>query len=290
MLAQFYLEREPMFHKYLLYTALNNRCSYEFIKKLFQKGAVVDNSKEYNSLITALRQYPEINVAKFLIEEGADLYSPDILGYFPFVYALRKNNTNFLMYLIKKGFKITTTCPKLNFIHSINQTTKESFLETIKWSALNYTVKRANKLCRICPNITMVHYAIFQGVSVKILQFLIQNGAPFKVPDIYGYTPLHYTIENNLFHHNEILIKEGQKLDKNYPDGTSILKMALLKKNSDRIIELLIKNNAKFSKGDKISTILDFILENHAPTDIITMFSKHYIPIHYPFSNVSCPL
>ncbi|KAJ6253708.1 ankyrin repeat-containing protein [Anaeramoeba flamelloides] len=290
MLTKFKVGKKATFLKYILYTALNNQCSLAFIQQLFEKGAVVDNSKEYNSLVIAIRKYSEYKVAKFLIGKGANLHSPDVLGYVPFVYALRNNKKKFLKYLIKKGFKITTTCPKVNFLSSMEKAPQELYIQTKEKIGRYVPNKGHSILCSICPNITIVHYAIFLNVSAEILQFLIENGAPFKVPDPYGYTPLHYTIKYKFFRHAEILIKNGQKLDKNYPDGTSILKTALFSGNPQDTVELLLKNNAKFSKADQISLILDFLLENNVNKDIINLFLKYYPPNQKNFFNNKTPL
>ena len=205
----------------------------EIAKYLIEKGADV-NALDGLSLTPIM--YSEINVAKLLIEKGADInfISPN-WSTLTLLFFLGKKET--ADYLIDKGIKL----PDLETDEGKNTLSVALRIGSIKY--LDKCVKLGlTPFYESEAKNTLLHLAAV-GNSIELINKLITLGTPLNNTNIYGWTALHNAAYNGNKDIVELFIKKGLNKNIRTTDGSSPYNLAVEAKKTD-VVEYLISIGA----------------------------------------------
>ena len=177
--------------------------------------------------------YPE--VAKLLLENGADVDVRAFYNYTPLFYASKKGHVKVAKVLLENGADSNA--------RQFDQNTP------LHYAAINGHLEIAKLLLQNEADVNAIdehqesplHYAISDVGHAEIAELLIQNGADVNAREERGITPLHFAASNGFSIIVEILLKHGAKRDLKNNEGMTPLQDAEHSREGDyeQVITLL---------------------------------------------------
>ena len=180
---QILLEKDPQLinaedkrrQKPLHYAAQNSLKCTEF---LIKNGADV-NARDRNGY-TAIFEASAVEIAQVLIENGADINIAGWRATTPLKYAIRRQNSDLVRYLISQGADV-------NYVAEID------FRETITQSTISTIVSRSSEAEK--------------NKALEILEILLEAGADPNIQSVDGTTVLHEASYKGLTEFVKLLLK-----------------------------------------------------------------------------------
>ena len=269
------------------FTALHLACKMnneKLVSLLLNHKANVNASTNCHK--TPLHYTTSSNIAKLLLENGADLTYRDNKGNFPFF--------NFSPEILRNYFDSHNISVNLSNIHGktlIIYAIKHKWIDQIK-----FLIDKGANLNKIDQKIgSPLHYALKYKLPNDIINMLIDNGANISIPNIKGELPIHYAIKyalDSLPIFIEKLKIKNIKTDLFIPNGQTLLHLASNNQNKDFIKSIFNKKgdidiNAKDYEGKTALHIacqyspihIQFLLENNANPNIMDVYGN--IPLFY---------
>ena len=198
--------------------------SAEIAKYLIEKGADINavRNDNYTPLILA-----GTKVTKLLIEKGADINYATPDGTTAIYYALENKDRNVFECLLDAGAKLPSpgTYGADRAIESAIRMGSMKFLET-------YLQKGAGIDFENNARMTLLHFAV-ESSSAELVSKLIALGAKVNKGDIYGWTPLHSASYKGNLRVVELLIQNGSDKNARTIDGKSPFNLAAEEKKDD---------------------------------------------------------
>ena len=175
-----------------------------------------------------------VDVIKFLLSNGADLYAKDSLGQTSFLHACQKNTREVLAFLASKGARIHDI--DSNGQHGIHHAARGNTRDVLELLLENL---QADIHLRDWRNRFPIHHASAAG-NAENVHFLIQNhsylnsktrsirGSEFDElgRNYCGMTPLHYAAQNDHAHIVRMLLQYGADIDAVTDCGRSVAMLA----------------------------------------------------------------
>lgn len=239
-----------------------------------------------------------LNIAKILVESGADLESGDDKGRTPLIVAIQAGNRKVANYLLDKGAKMydyegTGESGEIRSIRDVDLSALHAAafwgLEKVagRLIPISKLINKKQKRMGLPPIIMAMPHMIDpdnsyydRGIDDRrrnILKLLITNGADIEIKDIDNETPLFAAIEIGNVETVELLVKAGAnvnaKSEKGYTPLHSCMDPESLSENPGkirdrmlkqmRIAEILISDGAKINETDrKKRTPLHYAVKN----------------------------
>ena len=206
------------------------------VKHLIAKGAKIDsvNIKKNTPLHVAILK-KQVQNAKILIQNGANLHSKNGDGESPFTLA-RKFKSSKITLLIQDKMKNA----KRKTVQAFNACRNGDLLE------VQELLKEVDINSRHFSENTLLHVAAENGYT-EIMEHLIKNGAKINVENKFGESPIHMSVQFNKLRSFQILIKnmDLDSLSKhNQADDGSILHFAS-SLNRLEFVKILLKQGVK---------------------------------------------
>lgn len=186
----------------------------ELAKILIEKGADVnirDNYGETPLILSLLLKQTE--AAKLLIEEGADVNKFDQYGNCPLSLAIEYNQTELEKLLIEKGADIDT-CDDFGttaLVCAIRNGNVELAKQLIEKGA-DINTEHHSELDFTQSSIKPINAACYYGNN-EIVKVLIENNVDINGKDSYEHTPLYYAVENEQIETVKLLIEKGANVN-----------------------------------------------------------------------------
>ena len=233
--------------------------SYKVVSRLLELGVDPDARKGRPLLpiimtddigTTALhsaitRNYFEI--AKLLLENGADINSVGIGGYSPLNLTILQNRPEFLKFFLSDD-NILYEFNEDWIINAASDGHLEIFRALLEADVyLERTYERALASAAFNGHVNVVQFLFGQGISIEaknklgqtplhlstrsnrvnVVESLISSGANIDATDEKGDTPLHYAAASNYPEIAKILVKGGADINRENNDGQTPLETAV---------------------------------------------------------------
>ncbi len=207
-----------------------------------------DENNKGNTLLHVAAEKNHEDIARLLIENGADIDAQNNNGYLPLDYAISCGSADIVQLLIDKGAKV-------------NISDNDLFLYSIKYNFKNvveYLIDEVEDVNTTYSDYgTLLHYAAKKGYE-DIVKSLICRNANANIPDVTLKTPLHYATEKGNINIVKLLILGGAHVDAKDIDGRTPLFLAVYN-NNEGIVILLIANGANVNIHDNfLNTLLHY--------------------------------
>lgn len=187
-----------------------------------------DNERNYTSLMKAAEN-GNIEVAKKLIEAGAEVNSRGPGGNTALMYAVANNNLEIAKLLIKEGARVDITNDKHLDIRGIAYRNNNiEIIDNLRIVELPDLEKR-------------LYEAIFEE-DTKRLKQLINQGANINVKGNFGFNPLMYSIYKGKDEIAKILVEASVNVNTKI-EKMNVLSLAVVVNNKD-MVEYLIEKGA----------------------------------------------
>jgi len=212
----------------LLYLCRNSK-NKMMIKYCIQNGVDINHQSKkdrYSPLLTAC-YYEQYEIAKYLIEHGANVNCYDFGRRTPLMIAFRKKNIELSQYLLKNdanlfsydidGESALNHCVASNFNEMLDFIINNNLLFN---NLTNYNIDEITRACMM-DNFKMIKYFIENGINInytsennqesminyscemcnmKLIKFLLDYGADSNLVDQEGHTPFHnFLLNSNLY-------------------------------------------------------------------------------------------
>jgi ankyrin repeat protein len=240
--------------------------------------------------LAILNNLPEI--AKILIEKGADINLQDSQGKTPLHLAILYKLPIIVDKLIEKGANINLQDSQGNT--PLHLAIRNNFPEIVNKLIDKLIEQGANINLQNVNGDTTLHFAIkyhFPDIAYK----LIEQRANIKLQDNYGDTPLHLAIRNNLTEIAKILIKNGVDINLQNKNGDTPLHLASTKNLPD-IVDKLIEKGANINLQDsngytplylaimsKNQELIDILINRGADKDLKNRYGS--TPLYFAILN-----
>ena len=197
----------------------------QLAKLIIEKGADINTTDEKgNTALHLATQNNDLELTKFLIQKGADVNAKDSSKNPPLHYAAMKDNIAFMQLLIENGADVNISLEELRHIQYIDGPTR--FRVAIKTQSLLLWVMK------------------MKGGD-QLAKLIIEKGADVKTTkDKDGETPLHCAVAFNSSELVELLLKKGAYINAKNHKGKTPLSYAIFNKNTE-LIKLLLENGAE---------------------------------------------
>ena len=147
-------------------------------------------------------QRGHMEVARLLVEHGADATAQDDQGWTPLHWAVKEGNMDLACLLIENGAKATAQ--------------DNDGWTPLHWAMLggsvnisHFLVKHgADLTAQDSDGLTPLHWAVKEG-SVDLTRIFVENGADVAVKDNYGSTPLHWAVLKESVDLTQLLAEHG---------------------------------------------------------------------------------
>jgi ankyrin repeat protein len=205
-----------------------------------QRSRKVHRGGEMGSLLNAIKD-DDINDAKYLIENGANLYEEDSEKMTPLLIACRDNNYDIVQLLIDADIDVNKpnseditplVMSSLNNNYDIVKLLIENNVDINQQDSWGYSVLHALTNKKDTDD----------DITLSIIELLINNGADVNLEvENDKFTPLMHAIENNFTNAAFVLIDNGADINAKNISGDSILLMAARKGNKlivDKLLEM----------------------------------------------------
>lgn len=243
-------------------------------------------------------------IAKWLIEQGADLHHVNRVNNTPFTLACELADPEFVRWILEKkaDFKGQDGAKALSDVmkagkwdmthvlidHLVGSEIDVSFIyqsiicssgKEIIQKLLSYPNQNINKVAN-AQKFTPLHVSVYKE-NLGILQVLLDRGADPNCKDIFLCTPLHRVplfVQKDAVAFAKALIKSGASIDSQDKDGRTPLHLAI-KEGKEQLIEFLIKNGASLQIQDKDNkSPLDYAIGSPEQLEFILRVSGVKIP------------
>ena len=219
----------------------SGRGNFEATTRLLELGANTELANDYGRtpLLNVVRESGNVEMARLLIEHGADINALDIFGDSPIVLAAWRGYKAIVNLLLDHNAEVPVDGHR--------------GLQLIRYSAKKGLERLMKKLVTGGADLSitgqqgasLLHAAAFGG-SAEIVNILLERKLPADQADVFGWTPLHYAAGKGRLAVCEILIEHGVDINLRTISGLSPLNLA---ESHDRVEtkELLIANKADTS-------------------------------------------
>lgn len=204
----------------------------EIAKLLIEKGANLEAKNMYgNTPLLDASRIGSANMIRFLIESGANINALDKYGTSIIARVSRRGFKDIVNLLIEKDVVIPAGEEKRKelLINSLSRGLIKLFM-TLNRRGVDLNIKDDN-------GGSLLHSAVSGGLE-EIIKLLIEKGFDVNEPDRYGWIPLHYACERNQMEAAKLLIKNGTDVNKRTFAGKTAFNITV-EKEFDEILELL---------------------------------------------------
>ncbi len=249
-----------------------NSGSLEEVKKAIQYGADLNatDEKGYSGLLIAIRgrwtrldsghtflEKPDVNIAKALIEAGADISIPNRMGYTALRYAIWEKQTDLINLLLEKGASISILedyffydiCYRCNLeiidlvLDKIEKEKRTTIYQTAMQAASRRekdSIELMTKLLDRGANVKGSFYFAALNGNIEAMEFLLQHGADLDETNSINKSGLYYAIENGHLDAVRFLLEKGASITA----GKGILEAlkTAVEKGHAEIVDLLLEN------------------------------------------------
>jgi len=217
------------------------RGNMEASNRLLELGANTELANEYGRtpLLNVARESGNVDMARLLVQHGADVNALDIFDDSPIVLAAWRGFAAIVNLLLDEGADVPADG------HSGRQLVRYSAERGLD-RLMKVLVDRGADLT--VPNGmggNLLHAAAIGG-SPDIVSLLLDRGLPAKQPDIYGWTPLHYTAGKGRPEATGVLVDRGVDVNVRTLSGLTPFNLAESYHRTN-VIELLRTHGADTS-------------------------------------------
>ena len=264
-------DRKSLEHDILISCKLENvKDAIRNIKEILEGDAYKDYKFDLNKIKDSEGKTPlsnacyndNIEVAKFLIEHGADVNSKDRDWYTPLYWACYKENIELVKLLLEQGADVdsknkkgetplywackkgNTEIVKLLLEHGADVNIKDKYVDTpLYWACVkNHT---------------------------EVAKVLIGHGADVNSENNYGVSPLSWACRNNNIELVKFLIEHGADVNSKGEDEETPLSQACIKSNIE-VVKLLLEHGA--GKDLDADNLPDYITKNKQIEDLVLSY------------------
>lgn len=188
-----------------------------------------------------------IEIAKLLIEKGANVNKAASDGFTPLYIACKFKKIELAKLLIENEAKVNIYVPndfKFTPLHWVSDPNLAKML----------IAKGADVNAKSIEDITPLHWACEEGHR-EMAKLLITNGADINKVDIHGFTPLHAACDEGHFKVAKLLIENKANINLINSDEFDPLRLAYEKNHIEiakLIIDFMILKNFNATKSDFI--------------------------------------
>ena len=251
------------FEKYPIYCAVKNK-NLNMIKILLNNNF---NLKEENYILSYAMENSDENIVKYLVENGADMYSYEITALYQAVLNL---NPKLVEYFLDKGASIENAGKSDIYGNILMAASGSKFNNNKNISAVDL---------KLLESLSQNSAKIMQMIIDKVDKKLINNS-------LEGKTPLIISVGNSYIDTAKILIENGANINAVDIEGWSALSYAV--NNGDiEIAKLLLENKAKI-KDELLIAIKSPITESRI--DMMKLLIDNKANINYTDENGFNPL
>lgn len=242
-------DRSPPDRRVLAFVQAVSADDTNTVRELIAAG--VDVNERFGSLNeTALfraAMWGRIEVAKLLIESGADALATNKWGSTPFHVAAARGHKALAKVLLARGAKFDApdALGRTPLFMAAKEGSEEAALWLLELGAdPNIQPKDSSK--------TVVYQAAFNGES-KLLRALEKRGARLDGIGPEGWTPLHAAVMRGDANSVEALLQAGAAVDQTDKRGLTPLLLGVHQGqgNQAAIVDLLVQSGADLTKTDK---------------------------------------
>ena len=194
------------------------------------------NSKMINNALFDAVYLGDIDIAKLLIENGADINTQKEFSDTPLHKAVREKNFDLVKLLIEYGADV-------NMQNHLGDTPLHRAVESARVDLVKLLIENgADVNIKDNAGWTPLHMAALNGYY-DVAKLLIENGANVNIKGNTGWTPLHWAAYWNHINITKLLIEYGADVNIKNESGCTPLHEAAFKERYD-IVKLLIENGA----------------------------------------------
>ena len=206
------------------------------------------------------------DVAKLLIDNGADIHVENIYGYTPLKLACDHKSPEIVRLLIKSGADI-------NVQDYLGRTPLQFAFGEKLYDIATLLIKKGAAINeKDSGGLAPLHWACLRNQS-DIAALLIEKSAYINDPDDAGRTPLHWAAGRNYQNITQLLIDNDADINAQDNEGRTPLHLAI-ENNYNDIAKLLIENDADINARDATGkTPLYYAIENDC-LDIATLLME----------------
>jgi len=260
---------------------------FEVFKYLIEHGADVNFNDNGHSLLSSAIDNTEcIKYVKYLLRKKVNINKKDGHGCYPLIKAIKKNNIDIVILLIKHANKYRINMDVIDkdgntpLILSYRLNNDEIFRFLIKYMKkvdLNQMDSNGNSL---------LYYAILKE-DIETIEYLVTNGANVNYKNNIGKSPLDLAISkgykflNALLTNNNNLSMNMPKVMEENPYATIIKLNGYSLKEKEDIIQKLINNGYKINSIDKSEkTPLVYAIQYHL-LSVVRLLVENGADINY---------
>ena len=208
---------------------------------LLSEGANVNATTGYGRSalhFASVEETDDFDLAKLLVENGANLEEKTNDGYTPLICAVEKGNSKVVEFLLSKGANINATTE--DGISALHIVSRDDDLDLIKF----FITEGAKLESKDIAGNTPLIWAVNEGNS-KIVEYLLSKGANVNALTSDGRTALHFASEEvgDDCSLAKLLVANGAKVNKKTNDGYTPL-ICAVKEGNINIVKFLLSEGA----------------------------------------------
>jgi len=208
----------------------------EVISNIQDEGSINYKDKSGKTPLHHSASYGQMEIAKYLVSNGADINVKDNIGDTPLQIAAYEGHKDLVVFLVSKGADVNTVnsygaCPIHNAILGNNS-------DIVKYLVSSGAYVNLRKKFSDAP----IHEATKLG-KLDLIQFLVSNRGDINIKGQFDYTPLHYAVENEKLEIVKYLVSQGSNVNDRDTYGNTPLHIAV-KSGQLKTIQYLSSNGA----------------------------------------------
>jgi ankyrin repeat protein len=212
--------------------------SKNVLELLIKRGASLEVKNDYKRtpLLLTCRESGSIEIAKILIENGANINAVDLMGDTPLTLAAWRGFEEIVNYLLDKNAEFSASGNE--GIELLSYSADKRLWKL--YQAL--IIKGGDPFLKSMMEKPVLHWAAAGG-SEKIVGDLIDKQMPVNAKDIFGWTPLHYASYFGRSGVAKLLLEKGADFNSKTPLGESSIYLAQCE-DKQELINLLVSKGA----------------------------------------------
>ncbi|TGK78176.1 ankyrin repeat domain-containing protein [Leptospira montravelensis] len=230
------------------------------VRKGYQSiGNKIDDFREYQSLPELHKAVISSDMAKIkiLVSAGVNLEEKDKKGETALFYALDNNRINIARYLIENHADV-------NAVNYLGRLVVQPAIANNQFDLIKLMIRHNLNLEKTNGNGTILNIVCNRKqVNFKMVQLFVDNAVDINAKDKNQYSPLMYltTKEEPNINIIQYMIKKGADVNAKDPTGRSILRLLVESRTLNlNLVKLLLENGADINSKDKEGhSIFDFI-------------------------------